>query len=137
MLKILLISNCRKWNFVLVMSYENAFILQNNNNNKNSFSQQQKKFPFSTVIGKKNPNTRPKCMHCPTHRHKNLCIFYSKFEQSITFIWNSHTHWSQPSPLIVNTQQKAKFTKTQSRKMTNHTFNSEFVMSLQKLAMSL
>lgn len=55
MLKILLKSNCPNWNFVLVMSLENAFILQNNNNNKNSFYQQQQKFPFSTVIGKKIP----------------------------------------------------------------------------------
>ena len=62
-----------KFFFFLVMSLENAFILQNDNNN--SFSQQQKKFSSSTVIGKKNPNTRPKCMHCPTHRHKNLCFF--------------------------------------------------------------
>ena len=41
MLKILLKSNCPKWKFFLVMSLENAFILQNDNNN--SFSQQQKK----------------------------------------------------------------------------------------------
>lgn len=72
-----------------------------------------------------------------TQTQKSLFFFNSKFQQSITFIWNSNTHWSQASPLIKNTQQKAKFTKTQSRKMKNHTFNNEFVMSLQKLAMSL
>lgn len=94
MLKILLKSNCPKWNFVLVMSLENAFILQNNNNNNNKlFFSTTKKILILNSNRKKNPNTRPKCMHCPTHRHKNLCFF-------LTLNSNNQSHsYETPTPI--------------------------------------